>query len=188
MPSLLATVYSKALFNLEASEEVLNERLYALIRFQKLLKENKEVRRFFFSPDIPLLKKQEIVEKGLSKTQDKIFINFLKVLLDKGHIKDLVEITDSYKELVYQKMNIIEAKIKTPFSLDENEKKKIKESLENKFKKEIQLNEVIDPDLIGGFTLLVNNQLMDFSLSGKLNKLKEDLLAINLHRKETACD
>ena len=71
--------------------------------------------------------------------------------------------------------NIQEAHIKSAIELDDKAiqafQKKIKEITGD----DAKISTSVDEDLLGGFVLNINNLQYDASISGKLNKLKQNL-------------
>ena len=181
--SEIAARYSKALFQLESSLEEQENRLALLKGFADDFSKNNEIRNFFLSPQIPLEEKNRVIENGLKKTEDQLVIKFLKFLLLKGHLKLIPLITKEYEQEILEKKGILEGKLRTSIPIEKTVKEHLLKSLEKLFRKKIELKEIVDPSLIGGGVVSVNNQLLDFSLKGKLDKLKEDLLSVNVYRK-----
>jgi F-type H+-transporting ATPase subunit delta len=44
----------------------------------------------------------------------------------------------------------------------------------------VELNEIVDEDIIGGFMLRIEDKYLDASIKSKLNKIKKELLATKL--------
>jgi len=45
------------------------------------------------------------------------------------------------------------------------------------FKAKVEINQTIDPDIIGGFVVTVEGMQYDASISTKLNTIKKDLIS-----------
>jgi F-type H+-transporting ATPase subunit delta len=73
-------------------------------------------------------------------------------------------------------MGIQEGSIITAIALDEKYKEKINELIRKKFKIEIDLEEKVDPSIIGGFVLRIEDQQIDASISSQLKKIKTHLI------------
>lgn len=178
--------YSKALFNLGSSLQDQERRQGDLQRFADDFSRKPEIKSFFLSPKIPLREKKEVLEKGLKKTNDSELINFLKFLLDKNQFKLIPEIAFEYTKLTNEKAGKLEAYLTCALELESSTEDVLKKILEKMFKKQIHLNITIDPKLIAGGIILVNNQLLDFSIKGRLESLREDLLSVNVYPRSKA--
>lgn len=179
----VAIRYSKALFNLGSSLEIQEKRLVDLQSFVDAILGDIQVARFFLSPQIPLNNKKNVLKKGFEKSEDSELQNFLMFLLDKSQFGILSQIVEDYRKLVNEKKGVLEAKLITTVVVENSTKESLKEALEKIYKKKITINENVNPQLIGGGIIVVNNQQLDFSIQGKLEKLKEDLLSVNVHRR-----
>lgn len=172
----VASKYSKALFNLTPSVQDLEKRLNQLQDILKLL-DKPYLKNFFASPQISQQQKIEFLKEVLKKNVDNELLSFFLLLLDKKRLKYLPEIAKHYRELIRNKKGIIKARLLTAVPLDEKTRASLKEKLDKMYHKNIEIDNQIDPSLIGGGIIFIGSQMLDFSLNGKLNKLKKDLLA-----------
>lgn len=77
------------------------------------------------------------------------------------------------KKFQENRLKVKEGIITTARPLSEDEKREVKNMLEKKLKKQVVLKEKIDPSLVGGATILIDDLLIDGSISGNLNRFKE---------------
>lgn len=68
-----------------------------------------------------------------------------------------------------------EAEIVLPYPLGPDRKKKIREILEKKLARKIELKETVNPDMAGGIVLKLGSLVMDGSLDNKLDLIIRDL-------------
>lgn len=80
-----------------------------------------------------------------------------------------------YQEQYRADKNILLTHITTASELSPETLEKIKASIANLFKANVEAVVSIDPKLIGGYTLDIENNLLDASIAGQLNKVKEEL-------------
>lgn len=172
----VASKYSKALFNLTPSVQDLEKRLSRLQEIIKLL-DKPYLKNFFASPQISQQQKMEFLKEVLKQNVDSELLSFFLLLLEKKRLKYLPEIAKHYSELIRNKKGILKARLLTAFPLDEKTRASLKEKLDQMYHKNIEIDNQIDPSLIGGGIIFIGSQMLDFSLNGKLSKLKKDLLA-----------
>jgi F-type H+-transporting ATPase subunit delta len=77
-----------------------------------------------------------------------------------------------------KKIGIKEASITTAGKLSASHKKEILNFITKKFKVKIELKEQINPSIIGGFVLRIEDQQINASLEAQLNKIKRELINI----------
>ena len=128
--------------------------------------------KFLQSPLINNADKREVIEKTFLDFK-KDLISFLFVLIDNKRMDILDDIITSYVYLNDDFNNIMSVEIISAVELNKEQKEKIISTLEGHFKKRIKANTVIDTSIIGGLIVKYNGRILDNSLIGKLQSLKE---------------
>jgi F-type H+-transporting ATPase subunit delta len=169
----IAYRYAKALFNLVASREQMAKRGEMLALIALLLKKIPKFEKFLLNPQMNKESKKALLQKGIS---DPALLAFLLLVLEKGKIKYLGEIASKYQQMVTVYRGIIPATLISATAVDDELKAKLKERLEKAYGKAIALQEKIDPQIIGGATLIIENKIVDFGIKGRLEDLKKSLL------------
>ena len=108
------------------------------------------------------------------KTPD-FFLNFLKVLVQKRRESLFLQIINEYQSLYDMKLNRVRATVVSAIPLDEKTKSHIISILSDAFKATVLLKAEIDPDILGGFVLYMEGNILDASLRRKLEELKMQL-------------
>lgn len=170
----LASKYSQALFDASSKINV-QQHLDKFELLIKLLKKN-FFKDFFFSPMVEQGEKIRILKSIFSHKNDEEFLSFITLLLEKKRLKYLPEIIKQFKDKALTDAGIIKASLFTANFVDENTKMLLVDKLKAMFQKEVQLENHIDPSMLGGGIVIINNKMLDFSVKSKLNKLKKDLL------------
>lgn len=174
----IAFRYSRALFGLAQSNQELEQQLNNLEAIINILSQQPNLMQFFCSPQISLEQKEKIFRDTLEKYFSKQIICFLLVLLEKGRFVNLPMIVKEYRRLVQEKLSILEVELITTLPIDALTEEKFINQLEAVYGKKIEMKKHIDPQLIGGGVLIIANQRIDFSIKGKLARLKADLSLI----------
>jgi F-type H+-transporting ATPase subunit delta len=67
--------------------------------------------------------------------------------------------------------------------VDDIVRKKITDLVSGIFKTTVELKETIDPEIIGGFILQIDDKYIDASIKNKLRKIKKELIGsvVSLH-------
>jgi F-type H+-transporting ATPase subunit delta len=110
------------------------------------------------------------------KAVKNILNEFVDVLIANNHTSQLDKILDHFTMLWNRGNGIVEAEIKTANKLDskviETLKTYVGEIAESK---NIQMTEVVDKDLLGGFVVKYEGKIVDNSLKTKLQNFKDNL-------------
>lgn len=172
--------YALALFNVAESAELTHQIQENLALLSELWEKNEELRAFLEAPHIATEEKGKILQETLRDKISELLLQFLLFLLEKGRFQQISEIATYYHKLLKEKMGVVEAKVTTASPLDEELSLSLKEKLQKKTGKKIDLVLQTDPSLIGGIRVIVGNQIIDNSISSELCKLKENLLSLKV--------
>ena len=103
---------------------------------------------------------------------DKTFRNFVHVVADEKRLLVLPEIYVQYQDLVLSRNNTKKAVIYSAFEFaSEGQKAKIVADLEQHFNTRLEAVFNVEPSLIAGIKVEVDDQVLDLSIQGKLQKL-----------------
>ena len=173
---VIAKRYSRALFNLAAEGNVIEQYREELDGFNQVLKALPDFENILRNPLYPEGVKKGLFQKvsanmGLSP----IMGSFLNLLVEKKRIQHLPEITDYYHRLIDEHSNISRAKVKAAIKLDAAEIEKIAGALEKKIGKKIVVEFEQDPSLLGGVYAQIGDFVLDGSVKRQLLNFKESL-------------
>ena len=124
--------------------------------------------------NIDLAKKYSMIDKILASVNSDI-LSFVKVIIKNNRAHYLYKI---FKEALYRfddYLEIQEGKLILSKEMSEEEKEKIIKSIEKNEGVRLELEEVIDPSILGGFIVTLKDNVYDASLKTKLQNLKESL-------------
>lgn len=176
----IASSYARALFNLTSSAATQEKRLNTLEQIMSIINTHPAIIRFFSSSKVESKLKKQLLEKYLGTDVDSQMLYWFFLLIEKKRFKLLPLIVQKYSRLVKKGLQSLEARLMTPIPLNTVTKDRLKEKLEKIYKKKIEIKEEINPEIMGGGILLIDHQMIDFSVNRKLNKLRENLQKINV--------
>lgn len=118
--------------------------------------------------------KQEIVSAIAQKLKlASPLTNLLKILVENRKIDELGLILDQFKEIYNKKQNIVEADVETVVELSAEQDKKLKQKLNNLFKKDVIVNYHLNPQILGGLVIKCGTVLIDSSVKHQLDSLEQ---------------
>lgn len=172
----LAIRYAKALFQLAIENSSLDEVYNDCLLLQKSIEDNKDFNTFLQNPVIKAEKKNQILESIFTGKINAVTLGFLELIVKKGRENSLDDITGQFVNLYMAKKNILVATLTTAHNISEGSKKKIVDYLAKITGQEIQLQQSIDKELIGGFVINYNDKIMDASIKKKLHQLNKQFI------------
>lgn len=171
-----ASTYAEALFGAARERDELEAVLDNIREFGAALEENEELRLFFYGGQVPEREKRRAID-ALTEDMTLSTRNFLKVLLDNGREHILEDVARRYEELVKEHLGRVEVEVTTAVELSEEATNRLKERLQAVLEgREVILQTRVDPDLLGGAVFRFGGQMMDGSIRGRLESLREGML------------
>lgn len=174
--SALSKRYAKAFLEIGTEKGQVQEFTKELNGLSSLLLENESLRQLLESPTLIQEKKAAILKDIVDKvkvTEDSK--KFVGLLLEKGRIGYLAQITDDFNMLADELSGNMKAKISSAIELTDTQAKQIKSDLEKLTGKIIQLETAVDPQLIGGVKAEFAGTVYDGSLKTQLDKISDTL-------------
>jgi F-type H+-transporting ATPase subunit delta len=170
------STYAEALFEAAKERDELEAVLEDLRDFVAALDESEELRLFFYGGQIPEREKRKAID-ALTEGMSLSTRNFLKLLSDNGREEILYEVLLRYEELVKEHLGRIEVEVTTAVELSDEALDRLKERLGRILEgREVILETRVDPDLLGGAVFRFGGRMMDGSIRGRLESLRETML------------
>ncbi len=170
------STYAEALFEAAREREELEQVLEDLKDFVGALAESEELRLFFYGGQIPEREKRRAID-ALTEGMALSTRNFLKILSDNGREEILEEVLMRYEELVKEHLGRVEVEVTTAVEFSDEELGRISERLGRILEgREVILQTRVDPDLLGGAIFRFGGRMVDGSVRGQLDSLREEML------------
>lgn len=168
--------YARALFQV-AQEQGCEAEVYdGLTRFaHNYLLAIAQFNEVLADPMVAREEKVKLVEMAVGEPLHDTLKQFIAFVADKKREDKMFFIAMKYMEMYREKHNILSTQVTTATQLPEETYDKIKAFVKQTFDADAELEVKIDPSLIGGFILDIENTRMDASVAGQLNALKNKL-------------
>ncbi|MEI8055305.1 MAG: F0F1 ATP synthase subunit delta [bacterium] len=167
-----ARPYAKAIFALAVRDQKFYEWQKAL---DTLAMVTTECKKSFLLNNPRVGNKQELEFFNGVSEDFPVAYSLVKVLAERKNIGILPGIAASYKQLLFEHEKILEAKIVTVCELSAIQKEQLIKALQERTQCQILLQCQIEPALIGGAVVYVGGQVIDGSVKGMLQRLKQSL-------------
>lgn len=134
--------------------------------------------RLLSSPAVPVRARIEVLERILGEDVSGAPRNLLALLVRRGRFEQLPAVIREFGRLYRQREGIVQATVTVAARLDAVELEALRTQLRTMTGKHIELSEEVDPSLLGGVVVRMGDQLIDGSVSGRLQRLRTDLTNI----------
>jgi|TARA_B110000259_G_scaffold182143_1_gene225281 F-type H+-transporting ATPase subunit delta len=171
--SKTANRYAKALLELSLEKgnlDAVNGNMQVL---SDTINESADLRSLIKNPTVKEEEKNTIFTAFFGKTFDADTMNFISLLTKNKRTEILPEVTQQFITQYRANKNIVTAEVTSATELDEEQKKSIIALL--KHDGEVEMVEMINPALIGGFIVKVGDKQIDASIATKFKNLRKEI-------------
>ena len=141
----------------------------------ELALETSEVQQLIDSPQLAYKEKTEVFLSLFEGQIESKTSNFIKVLGESKRISLLPHISKEYRKLLSGTKGSSEVLITSAFELTDEQLKKVTDSLKGRYGDSLTVEQLIDKSLIGGFSIKCGDEVTDYSVKGKLEKLRNQI-------------
>jgi len=170
----LANRYAQALFDIAGTTGNIEEVFSDITLIKKVLKENMELIQVIDSPHIPMYKKNNIFISLFTGKITEVTKHFLLLIIKKRRVPEIYTILDQFIQIYQIDHNIKVAHITFATPLDPDIIQNIVTLLESELHAKIETKITIDPKIIGGVIIKVDDLLIDGSLMSKILRLRTE--------------
>jgi F-type H+-transporting ATPase subunit delta len=172
-----ATRYAKALLDVaiqESDPSIIEQDLRSVAG---AMAESADLRRALTSPGIP----QQIRVNVAAALTSAIGVQapvakLMKMLADRGRLDLVPMMAEVYSERLLAHRNIVRATVTSAVPLTAAKKDQLEASLGTMTGKNVQVDAVVDPSIIGGVVTRIGSTVYDGSLRTQLTKMRQQLV------------
>jgi F-type H+-transporting ATPase subunit delta len=173
--SKISVRYSRALFQSALGKKILDKVNQDMIFISEICK-LPETKEFLQSPIIVPSKKEAVFHKILGESVEKITLSLIDLIVKNGRESFIPAIARVFIHETKKYRGITESVLTTAVKVDDKVKSQITELISDVFKTKVELKENIDPEIVGGFILQIDDNYIDASIKNKLRKIRKELI------------
>jgi F-type H+-transporting ATPase subunit delta len=137
-----------------------------------------EVLRLLSNPAIAASARVEVLERILRDDVTGAPRNLLALLVRRGRFELLPAVIREFTRLHHRREGIVEAIVTSATPLEDSEVEALQQRLVAMTGSRVELQQQVDPDLLGGLQVRVGDRLIDGSVRGRLERLRAGLFHI----------
>ena len=165
--------YAKALFQLAAKQETLDQSYNDMVLLDSVCAESKELSLLLKSPIVKTDKKLKILEEIFGSKINKVTMSFINIITTKKRESLLALIASSFIAL-YKAHNKIEtATVISATPLEESLRVEVINFIKKHGDNDVELTEKVDPTIIGGSIIRMGDKQLDTSVSKAISELRQ---------------
>ena len=164
--------YAEALFGVARAEGTLGEVEDELFRFSQTLQGSDELRDALTDPSIPASRRQQIIEDLLDGRASSTTVALVSLVVGTGRARELPTIIRQLVDMSAAEANKEVAEVRSAIDLNDDQRKRLAEALGHATGKQVEVKVVVDPSVLGGIVAQVGDTVIDGSVRGRLDQLK----------------
>lgn len=170
MAGVVEKIYAEGLFELAKEQDMIKMIFGDFYDLNNVLISNNTLMVFFKNPRISKIQRKLLL-CNLMVNKNKYLVDFLQLLIDKNRMALVASIYDNYTKLYLAYYDIQIVEVSSAKELSPKQLIALQNLYEDKLKKVVQLSTSINPALIGGLRVKINDQIYDNSLDMRVDKL-----------------
>lgn len=185
----LASIYATALLGTSepkgTSESLLAE-LDHLV--DEVLQRHPAMEQLLGSPRVGIGEKMDLLDRVFGGRVSDELLTFLKVVNRHGRLNCLRAIRGAFRRALNNARGIVPVEVTTATPLDGASRAKIADQLRASLGREVELNNRIRPEIIGGLVVRVGDTVFDGSIANRLARTKHEVLSQTIQRLRESID
>lgn len=172
MSTRAALRYAKAILNFALEQQKEVEVSNDMLLIAKTIDESKDLQLLLSSPVLKSEIKRSTLKEVFSGKVSPVAFSLIDLLIENKRISLLSIVAKKYKVLFEELKGIELAKVTSAVPLTDALKKQVLAKVKELTGKEATLQNIVNPDIIGGFILRIGDIQYDASVANKLQVLK----------------
>ena len=175
-----ARMYGGSLYDLAAEEGLEARILGELDEAVALFKANPDYLHLLSTPSIPKKERCGLLDEALRDQVHLYVLNFMKLLCEKGALRELSGCARAYRLRYNEAHGILEATAVSAVPLTAEQTRRLHEKLEKVTGRHIDLKTKVEPAVLGGIRLDIEGTELDGTVRSRLAGLRSSIAAATL--------
>lgn len=175
---IVSARYAHALLEYAKEEHVEEEIYESMFHLIVAISQVKEFMPVLQNPSLSAHEKENLICDAVNNSSRQ-FRQFARLVVRQGREEYLLYIAHSYISLYRKYKDIIAVKFTTAVPLSHALAQRVEQLIKSQGHKIVEMENIVDSSIIGGFILEANSERLDASLSSALNKIENEIVDNN---------
>jgi F-type H+-transporting ATPase subunit delta len=171
----VGNVYGEALYTLARDEGLSATILEQLKALDESFRQEPDFLRLLSAPNLPKAERCRILDDSFRGRIEPYILNFLKILTEKGYARHFGDCCKAYRSLYNQDNGILVVTAVTAVPLNGQQRAALTEKLNRITGKHVELENKLDPAVLGGVRLDYDGKRVDDTVSHRLDAVRNML-------------
>jgi F-type H+-transporting ATPase subunit delta len=164
--------YARAVFELATGDGRVDDWETQLGALRQVLS-NSQMLDVLSNPTIPIEQRMELVTS--LKMLDPEASNLARLLIESGRVDEIGGVADEFGRLADEAAGRVRAVVTTAVELEAGDRDRVSRELSQRLGKDVSMDVVVDPRILGGLKLQYGDRLIDASVATRLQQLRRQL-------------
>ena len=171
----LSKRYARALFELAEEAGISEQLLHDLQDFDALLRRERRIKAYLFSPEVDKNLKLQVVETLVKGNTPPLLYHFIVLLVQKGRQQFYAEILFEFNRLYDRRAGRLRASVISAIPITEKNLQEVQKRLSAYLHAQVICDNKIDAEILGGLIVKVEGKVVDGSLRHQWQRLRKEL-------------
>jgi F-type H+-transporting ATPase subunit delta len=174
--NILAIRYGQSIFGAALDSDQLEAVNHDFDRIIEFVEQGDKHITLALSPKVPIRLKRQFWEQFLAKTKlHTMTENLLAILLKNNRINIISKVIANFRKLYLEHLGTKEVEVRSAITLTGELVNEFQKVLEQTLSSKIKIVNIVDKSLMGGLSIKVDSQMLDFSISSQLEQIRREL-------------
>lgn len=170
----VASRYAKSLIEQASADGKLDRIVEDMRQITEVTDESSDLASALKNPIISSDKKLNILVAIFDGKLDELSMRFIRLVSKKNREDSLIAIAHEVLRLNGVRKGLIKGRVTTVMPLDDELRNQFRQMVKSRLGKDVELEEIIDETLLGGYILRVGDQQIDESIRTKLTRMERN--------------
>ncbi|OOB79778.1 MAG: ATP synthase F1 subunit delta [Epulopiscium sp. Nuni2H_MBin001] len=175
MATIAIKRYASALYDLAKDKDQVAEYEQEAVAIKEIIENEPDFMTFLTHPSIVLEEKLEVVQAIFGGNASEEFVGLFVLLIKKRRQNLVIEILDEFIDKAKIDRGFIKATVTSAVPLNEKQVSQIRAKIEKGTQSSVELTTFVDESVLGGIVVRVGDKVVDGSIKGEMNALKNQL-------------
>ena len=173
MKNKISLEYAEALFTLAMEESAAEEYLADVRIVRDIFEGERELLDLLRSPNLTREEKESVIDSVFGGALKEHTVSLLKLLSERGRAELIPLCLNDFERLYNEVNKVVLAEVTSAVELTDEEKARLKGSLEKKTGHRVELVCRVDKDILGGIIVRTDDLVLDGSLKHEIRRVKD---------------
>lgn len=173
--SRIGEVYANGLYSLCVEENISKAVLDEMALLEQSFSAEPMFLRLLSAPNLPVQERCKILDDSFRGKLQPYLLNFLKILTEKGYIRHFSDCYKAFRQCYNEDNGILPVRAVSAAPLSDAQLQKLTAKLQTLTGKTVELQNTVDPLVLGGVRLDYDGKRVDGTVKNRLDSIREML-------------